>query len=163
MVLGKVKSWFITFPECQTTVPNYAARKSANNPSIGISQEKLRHSPGRGIVAFALFLGGHAQVDGDRHAHTYVARRGRKCKSRGRRPWTITGTTLRLGASATVQASLVSTHSPKPNRTTSRATISPVHTCTPGTPVGGAIGPIGEWTANIIRAYRLRRLQNRAT
>ena len=31
-------------------------------------------------LAFALFLGGDAQIEGDRHAHTCVAQRARKCK-----------------------------------------------------------------------------------
>jgi hypothetical protein len=33
-------------------------------------------------LAFALFFGGDTEVEGDRHAHTCVARRGRKCKGR---------------------------------------------------------------------------------
>ena len=40
----------------------------------------MRHSPGRGIVALALFLGGDAEIKGDGHAHSGVARWGRKSK-----------------------------------------------------------------------------------
>ena len=57
------------------------------------------------------------------------------------------------------QASLLSTHSPRPAWTTKSATRSQVHTCT-GRSAGALSSPLGEWTAKIIRAYRSRRLLN---
>ena len=49
-MLEKVKSWFITLPECQAGAQNYAASPRSNAREWRL-HVNTRHSPGRGIVA----------------------------------------------------------------------------------------------------------------